>query len=196
MKKFFIVAIAVAAIAFTACNSNTNSNSKEASDDTATSTLENKDTAAASVMDNVPMKDVVAGYLQIKNALANDNGNDAASGGKAMVAAMSQLNTASFTDAQKKSYTDMQDDLKENAEHIGENAGKIDHQREHFEMLSQDMYDLVKTFNAGENLYKDYCPMYNKGKGAFWISETKEIKNPYLGKEMPDCGKMQEEIKP
>ena len=195
MKKFFIAAIAVAAIVFSACNSNSNSNNKEASDDTAPSTSANKDAAMAPV-DNAPVKDIVAGYLQIKNALTNDNGNDAASGGKAMVAAMSQLNTASFTDAQKKTYNDMQDDLKENAEHICENAGKIDHQREHFEMLSQDMYDLAKTFNAGENLYKDFCPMYNKGKGAFWISETKEIKNPYLGKEMPDCGQVKEEIKP
>jgi hypothetical protein len=30
--------------------------------------------------------------------------------------------------------------------------------------------------------------MYKKGKGAFWLSETKEIKNPYLGKTMPTCG--------
>lgn len=194
MKKFFIAAIAVAAIVFTACNSNNNSNTKEASEDTTASMSNNKE-AAMAPGDNAPMKDIVTGYLQIKNALANDNGNDAASGGKAMVAAMSQINTAAFTDAQRKTFNDMQDDLKENAEHIGENAGKIDHQREHFEMLSQDMYDLVRTFNAGENLYKDYCPMYNKGKGAFWISETKEIKNPYLGKKMPDCGEVKEEIK-
>lgn len=44
-------------------------------------------------------------------------------------------------------------------------------------------------------MYKDFCPMYNNGKGAFWLSETKEIKNPYLGKAMPTCGTIQEELK-
>jgi hypothetical protein len=28
-----------------------------------------------------------------------------------------------------------------------------------------------------------------------WLSETKEIKNPYLGQKMPDCGTVEEEIK-
>lgn len=196
MKKYFILSLAIGVIIFTACNNNNTADNKKVNADTNAVTTTNSNEATTSLMaDNAPIKNVVAEYLQIKNALVNDNGNDAASGGKAMGAALSQLNTASFTDAQKKTYTDMQDDLKENAEHIGENAGKIDHQREHFEMLSQDMYDIVKAFNTGENLYKDYCPMYNNKKGAFWISETKEIKNPYLGKKMPTCGEVKEEIK-
>jgi hypothetical protein len=37
--------------------------------------------------------------------------------------------------------------------------------------------------------------MYNNNKGASWLSETKEIKNPYLGKKMPDCGEVKEEIR-
>ena len=193
MKKYLIISLAIAVVVFTACNNNKADNQKANADTNAVATPNNNDTTATA--DNAPIKSIVAGYLEIKNALANDNGNDAASGGKAMGAALSQLNTASFTDAQKKTYNDMQDDLKENAEHIGENAGKIDHQREHFDMLSQDMYDMVKAFNPGQNLYKDYCPMYNNKKGAFWISETKEIKNPYLGKKMPTCGEIKEEIK-
>ncbi|MDQ6756917.1 MAG: DUF3347 domain-containing protein, partial [Bacteroidota bacterium] len=43
--------------------------------------------------------------------------------------------------------------------------------------------------------YKDFCPMYNNNKGAIWLSEVKDIKNPYLGKKMPTCGNMKEEIK-
>lgn len=35
---------------------------------------------------------------------------------------------------------------------------------------------------AGEKIYVDYCPMYNDNKGAIWLSETKEIKNPYWEK--------------
>ena len=62
-------------------------------------------------------------------------------------------------------------------------------------MLSKDMYDMVKTFGAGQTLYQDFCPKYNDNKGATWLSETKEIKNPYMGKKQPTCGTMKEEIK-
>jgi hypothetical protein len=63
-------------------------------------------------------------------------------------------------------------------------------------MLSQDMIALVKAAGNSKTLYKDFCPMYNNKKGAFWLSETKEIRNPYYGKEMPRCGEVKEEIKP
>lgn len=87
-------------------------------------------------------------------------------------------------------------DAREHAEHIGKNGGNIAHQREHYVMLSKDIADLIKTFGSGgQTLYKDFCPMANDGKGAIWISEVKEIKNPYLGSKMPTCGSMKQEIK-
>jgi hypothetical protein len=61
-------------------------------------------------------------------------------------------------------------------------------------MLSKDMYDLVKKFAAGERIYANYCPMYNDDKGAIWLSETEEIKNPYYGSVMLTCGKVTETI--
>ena len=94
-----------------------------------------------------------------------------------------------------KIWDNLSDDAKEMAEHVGMNGSKLDHQREHFEMLSNDMYDMVKAFGGGQILYKDFCPMYNNNKGAIWLSEIKEIKNPYLGKKMPTCGSVKEEIK-
>jgi hypothetical protein len=38
--------------------------------------------------------------------------------------------------------------MKEHAEHIGDNSGKIEHQREHFAMLSKDINDFVQTFGT------------------------------------------------
>ncbi len=127
--------------------------------------------------------------------MANDNGNEAASAGNAFVTSMDKMEKNSLTADKKKKWDDIADDAKEMAEHIGKNAGDIEHQREHFDMLSTDMYDMVKTFGAGQALYQDFCPMYNNKKGATWLSETKEIKNPYLGKKMPTCGSVKEEIK-
>jgi hypothetical protein len=36
--------------------------------------------------------------------------------------------------------------------------------------------------------------MYNEGKNGYWISELKEIRNPYYGSEMLECGGMIKEI--
>ena len=89
----------------------------------------------------------------------------------------------------------MEADAMEHAEHIGANGGNIAHQREHFELFSKDIYDLIKVFGGGQILYRDFDPMFNNGKGAFWISETNEIKNPYIGKAMLTRGTIKEEIK-
>ena len=143
----------------------------------------------------VSLKAVVDHYLHIKNALVNNSGSDAASGGKEMANAISKVDKSLFSADQKKVYDDIEDDLKEHAEHIGENAKDIDHQREHFTMMSEDVYDLVKAFGGGQTLYHDHCPMANENKGAMWLSEMKEVKNPYFGGKKNECVKVEEVIK-
>ncbi len=195
--KTIVIIVVWAAVSFAACTNKTNSPGTKANTDSSGNSVQTTNTNpsdSARVNSSSPLKKVVSGYLTIKNALANDDGKEAAGGGKAMALALQKLDASSLNAEQRKTYTDMADDLRENAEHIGENAGKIDHQREHFDMLSQDMYDLLKTMGRNQKLFKDSCPMYDNGKGAIWISETKDIKNPYLGKKMPTCGSVKEEI--
>jgi hypothetical protein len=143
----------------------------------------------------VVIKEIVNAYLQMKNAFTEDNSTGAATAGKKLEAAFKNFDKSSLTAAQKKTYEDVEADSREHAEHIGANGGNIAHQREHFELLSKDIYDLIKTFGGGQVLYKDFDPMFNNGKGAYWISETKEIKNPYMGKSMLTSGSIIEEIK-
>jgi hypothetical protein len=32
--------------------------------------------------------------------------------------------------------------------------------------------------------------MANNDKGAYWLSQIKEIQNPYMGQKMPNCGEI------
>lgn len=195
--KNTVCAIVTGVITLVACNDNKSNVSETGSvqkdsvkttsrTDSATKT--GKETASS-------IGSIVNGYLQIKNALANDDGMEAANGGNALTTAFKSFDESSLTADKKKTFEDIKDDAGEHAEHIGKNGDNIKHQREHFEMLSKDIYDLVKTFGGGQPLYYDNCEMYNDNKGANWISETKEIKNPYLGKKMPTCGTVKEELK-
>lgn len=210
MKKILSAAIAASLIIFSACNNGGSKNEHEGHDtgdmskDTVQqpATTDDKDVKAVAVTyTNIDakaaasIKEIVDHYLHIKNALANDNGNEAAKGGSAMEKAISRLDKSLLTAEQKEAYDVNEEEMKEHAEHISENGDKISHQRSHFVMMSEVVYDLVKNFGAGRPLYHDHCPMARDNKGAMWISETKEVKNPYFGAEMPKCGSVEEVIK-
>jgi len=75
------------------------------------------------------------------------------------------------------------------------NASTIDDQRKSFSLLSNEMAALVKGGKlSGGMLYLEYCPMANNNAGAFWLSNEKEIKNPYFGDKMLKCGSVKEMI--
>ncbi|WP_394772402.1 DUF3347 domain-containing protein [Mucilaginibacter sp.] len=194
MKNLIIASVlTIAAFSFAACN-NTN---KSASAGSGTDSAKTTDAAQAGspAKPTEAVKGLVSSYLQLKNSLAKDNSNDAATAGKALAEGFGKFDKSALSATQKKSFEDIADDAHEMSEHIGESAGKLPHQREHFDMLSKDMYDLVKLFGAGQPLFVDHCPMYNDKKGAIWLSETKEIKNPYMGSGMSTCGNIKEELK-
>lgn len=138
-------------------------------------------------------KAIIKDYLMLKNSLAKDDSKAAASAGKMLFETMKKTDINQL-DAKKKSvYKEIAESIEENAEHIAAGTGSIEHQREHFDMLSKDVNDLIETFGSEQKLYKDFCPMYNDNKGAIWISEKKEIVNPYQGSKMLTCGSMQKE---
>ena len=199
MMKNIIFCITIAAITLAACNSNKSTENKS-NNSNAQAILQPIEEALTTspegdLKDIVSVKEILTAYLQIKNAFTEDNSTGAAAAGKKLEAAFKNFNKSSLTEVQKKTYEDVEADAREHAEHIGANGGNIEHQREHFELISNDIYDLVKSFGGDQVLYKDFCPMYNNGKGAFWLSEIKEIKNPYFGGEMPTCGTVKEELK-
>lgn len=145
---------------------------------------------SASVQDDTLVKEVLQAYLDMKNALAADQSKEAATSGEKLLSALNTFPVSSLTSAQQSEVNEIVSDAKEHAEHIGENAGNIKHQREHFQELSNDMYDLLKQVGTSQTVYKDSCPMVK----AIWISEKKQIANPYYGKDMSTCGKVQETI--
>ena len=87
------------------------------------------------------------------------------------------------------------------AEAIASSASKItaasdlEVQRKHYEDMSNAMITLLKKdgLSNGE-VYVQYCPMAFNDKGASWISSSKEIRNPYFGDKMMNCGEVKETI--
>lgn len=220
MKNIFFSIIALAAVLTitVSCNQSSNKNSDQQAKDSKSiaetqnvpsstqndtvSTVVSNDTTAIkadqpevkAVVQNFSIAPIVKDYLALKNALVVDNDKAAASAGKQLFSTLKNVDMKAIPANKHKQYMDIAEDAKENAEHIGDNAGKIDHQREHLASLSKDVSDLIALFGTTQKLYQDFCPMYNDGKGAVWISEAKAIKNPYYGSQMLTCGSVKKEL--
>ena len=210
MIKTSITAGVFAVITFAACNSGAKKDEHAGHDMTALGndttqqlaatdekevksvsvTYNNIETKAASFI-----KETVDHYLHIKNALANDNGAEAATGAKAMEVVLSKTDKSLLTAEQKTAYDKIEEGLKSTAVSIAKSSNDIKQQRAQFVFMSEAVYELVKNFGAGRPLYHDYCPMARDDQGAMWISELKEIKNPYFGDQMLTCGTVEEVIK-
>ncbi len=123
-----------------------------------------------------PSVDKVDQYLAIKDALVTSN----------------RFETSRAASEMLK--TDQPNEIKGPLYAIA-NSGTVAEQRVAFEKLSIELYNLVSTNGAQQELlYKQYCPMAFNNKGAFWLSTEKEILNPYFGDAMLHCGSIQETI--
>ncbi|MBB3696160.1 efflux RND transporter periplasmic adaptor subunit [Flammeovirga yaeyamensis] len=76
------------------------------------------------------------------------------------------------------------------------NADNIDTQRRHFVEVSKEMINLITKLGLpkDQKAYLMYCPMANDDLGASWLSNVKEVRNPYYGDMMLKCGAVKEEI--
>lgn len=130
-------------------------------------------------------------YFNLKDALVADDNAKAKELGATLATSLGNLDVSSnFSDTQKADLKDIIEDAVEHAEHISESD--IDHQREHFKVLSKDVVDMIAITGTKNTLYQQFCPMYDGGSA--WLSMSKDIKNPYYGSKMLKCGEVQKEI--
>ncbi|WP_288369235.1 efflux RND transporter periplasmic adaptor subunit [uncultured Algoriphagus sp.] len=72
-----------------------------------------------------------------------------------------------------------------------EKSNGIKEARVNFNRLSELILEANETYGlANRVVYKDYCPMAFGDEGAYWLSEKKEILNPYFGASMLTCGEV------
>ncbi|MDT0646465.1 DUF3347 domain-containing protein [Zunongwangia sp. F260] len=135
---------------------------------------------------------IVNDYLELKDALVADNSEGAAKAGESLVTAFENFDRSGYEAGEQQEMTEIIEDAREHAEHIA--VSDMAHQREHFDILSIDLVDMLAITGSPETLYQQFCPMYNNNKGAIWLSTSEEIRNPYFGQNMLSCGEVQKEI--
>ena len=148
------------------------------------------------MMDTNPQKSnskqILADYMVLKDALVATDEAASAKAGKKLENTLEAFKVDSYSAAEQEELKEIIEVAAEHAEHIS--RSDIAHQREHFQMLTKDITDMVKIIGTDNTLYQQYCPMYADDKGGAWLSMEKEIRNPYFGDLMMNCGEVQKEI--
>lgn len=142
-------------------------------------------TATTSMQDSVKVQvsPIITTYLSLKDALVAGNSTAAISNSNELIKA---INDSLKNGTNQETWNSLLND----ATSISQ-ASNIKIQREKFVSLSQSMMELAKTLKlSNAPLYVQYCPM----KKASWLSDSKNIRNPYYGNMMLTCGSVKETI--
>jgi Cu(I)/Ag(I) efflux system membrane fusion protein len=122
-----------------------------------------------------PVKSVLDHYLAIQKELAKDSikgvGEHAAAISKAVKGDEMKM---------------LSPDVAKQADTLAQ-AKDIKKAREAFKPLSTSLVKYLADNKAGKGTYHEaYCPMAK----ASWLQTEKEVRNPYYGKSMLDCGEL------
>ncbi|MBO0939353.1 DUF3347 domain-containing protein [Fibrella sp. HMF5335] len=136
---------------------------------------------------------VLIAYYQVKDALVGTDAPKAKQRAATLVAALTKVNAGKLSTADKKALST----AKLRATAITKTTD-IAVQREQFDGLSTSMIALAKATKPAKGeaapAYVQFCPMAAEGKGASWLSDKKEVRNPYYGNKMLTCGSEKKEI--
>lgn len=131
-------------------------------------------------------KEITNNYLALKNNLLVSDSLAVVKNAVALQQSLKNFKFKKLTLEQMNDATTKRKELIDLAAQVSATKN-INKQRKVFEVLSIKFWDLAPKFKVADNaLYLQVCPMTN----AMWLSDSKEIKNPYYPKNMLTCGEV------
>ena len=141
------------------------------------------------------LKPLFTEYLKMKDALTKDNMEGAQKAGATILKTVDAINMSLFTGESHSVWMGFVTDLKSTLQHV-QHFKTLEEIRKAFIPLSNTMIGISNAFKPNNGvLYVLHCPMADNNNGADWLSNSKEVKNPYYGQAMLTCGEVTKEIK-
>ncbi|TQD36264.1 efflux RND transporter periplasmic adaptor subunit [Haloflavibacter putidus] len=133
---------------------------------------------------------VLATYFELKDAFVDSNIEQTKTLANNMFERLKSLKTFNLGAMEMQHLNKIESMLKA----ISKNDN-IENQRDHFIVLSENIIAFASNMkNLDKPIYLQHCPMVNNNQGADWLSLSSEIKNPYYGEKMLNCGDTQREL--
>ncbi|MBA4322065.1 MAG: efflux RND transporter periplasmic adaptor subunit [Odoribacter sp.] len=134
-------------------------------------------------------------YILLKNAFVQSDEKRVKQAAQRVQQALGKADMKLLTGDARLQWMNLSGKLDNQIKQIA-SAGKLEDQRKAFSIFNDNFYKLIKTFSLmGKTVYYQFCPMMNDGSGAYWLSETNDIRNPYYGESMLTCGETREIMK-
>ncbi len=141
------------------------------------------------------LEDLYLAYFDVKNALAGDDPELAMEHAASLMEQLEETGPHALEGEHHMFWMDQYEAMEESLSSILD-ADDIVGMRIHFEPLSEAFIDTARTLGAiGQTFYVTFCPMYDDDRGAYWLSEFEEIRNPYFGSMMLSCGEVRETLR-
>ena len=173
MKKYIIPFLSLI-LSFTSCKNDPKTATPPALEDRNLNTTKTKDKVS---FNNEKSQLLYQDYLAIKSAMVNTDPAKTEKTAKKLVADLGTDKTYNIV-KQIASLISSTDDIKK--------------QREFFVGLTEETTKLLKADIKSGKIHQQFCPMAFDGKGGYWLSDSKEIRNPYFGDVMLTCGEVTE----
>lgn len=201
LPVIILVAVAVAAY-FIFFNKKKDTNSAEQK----SIESEKVETKRHSASFNESVSSALKNYFDMKSSFVDADTAKAKAATLEFITALKQIKTDELNNESEA----ISQSVKMQIEDIATNAGALQKEtdlkemRQDFRMISENLYPFLKTIKyEGPTLYWQNCPMaFGENNEANWISNTREIINPYLGKNHPEfkssmlhCGEIKDTIK-
>ncbi|MBN1157805.1 MAG: efflux RND transporter periplasmic adaptor subunit [Bacteroidales bacterium] len=131
-------------------------------------------------------------YLKMKNAFVNSDPDEVTATAENVSSALDGMDMNLLEGETHMIWMDQLAEMNKNLAIMEQNR-EIRLQREAFAAFNQVFYQCIKDYGLeGMTAYYQYCPMAFDNTGAYWLSEIKEIRNPYFGNAMLTCGETRE----
>ncbi|MEQ8518630.1 MAG: efflux RND transporter periplasmic adaptor subunit [Cytophagales bacterium] len=133
-------------------------------------------------------------YFKLKVALASDDFEKAKATGAALYSSLGKVDMNLFMADAHSHWMQQSTALNADLQHI-QHLSDINAIREKFISISNSMIVIAESFDPiSSTIYIQHCPMADSNKGADWLSQDLEIRNPYYGESMLNCGEIRKTI--
>ncbi len=173
INRIFISGLALS-IALVSCNQSASHSEHAATDSVSVNN------AGSPVINDDQTQQVYNDYIKLKDVLVLSDPEQAQKAARKLASSLAKIDGCENTAAMASNIAASQD---------------LAAQRTSFTAVSADIVALMKhTDVASGKLYVQHCPMANNGEGGYWLSSQEEVRNPYYGDEMLNCGSVTETI--
>lgn len=138
--------------------------------------------------------DLLEGYYRVKDGLAADDAAKTIAAITPFSRTVGRIDT--FILNSSSGYYKLwpaRDSLRDAAAAMQALTGKADLNalRSHFSTASSALYSILRSVNLrGATVYRFYDAAAFNDSGAYWLSYSPQIRNPYFGRKMPEWGEL------